>query len=356
MSDKEEDVFLDANSQEDDSVPRRSSRKRRSTAGSLSASSKKAKPTKMPLSRSPGSSGTAKRAPPDKPVGAAVVEPAHGMDEFWTRMTTMLSGTEARMTNMIGGSEARLKAETTVVRQALERKLDGVAATVDGLKERMNSHESRMNQIEGNIADLIGGRIGVRGSERAAVVDPRGGGEDEGEEDEEEVVHKAWGSPRAGTSYASVAKTVPKRQMMRAVIDPAKKREDDYWRCRKAVRIRPVKDGIDKEALRDYLEGALGMSQSSIEALGMSRIVCERIPYGPKSKHQKEMVVWFPTTEARDVVKASARNLANLGSEYGVRLELPNHLKSAIQALQSLSYDIKQKHPKARRMFFLTIA
>ena len=46
----------------------------------------------------------------------------------------MLSGTESRMTTMTEGAEARLKAETAVVRQVLEPKLEGVTTTVDSLK------------------------------------------------------------------------------------------------------------------------------------------------------------------------------------------------------------------------------
>ena len=32
-----------------------------------------------------------------------------------------------------------------------------------------------------------------------------------------------------------------------------------------------------------------------------------------------------------------------------MRLELPNHLKSAMAALQSVSYDVKQRYPASRR-------
>ena len=53
--------------------------------------------------------------------------------------------------------------------------------------------------------------------------------------------------------------------------------------------------------------------------------------------------------EVRDAVKSAARNLAGLGSDYGVRLELPNHLKSSMRAIQSVSYDLKMKHPQVRR-------
>ena len=116
----------------------------------------------------------------------------------------------------------------------------------------------------------------------------------------------------------------------------------------------PVEDGDDRMALETYLTECLKIRSSSLAALGVDRVRTEKVPFGPKSKFQKEIIVYFPTTEARDVVKGSARNLATLGQNYGVRLELPNHLKSTMQAIQSVSYDIKQRHPQARRTFCLT--
>ena len=74
-----------------------------------------------------------------------------------------------------------------------------------------------------------------------------------------------------------------------------------------------------------------------------------RVPHGPAAKIQGEVVVSFCSTDVRDAVKSAARNLAGKGNEYDVRLELRNHLKSSMKALQSVSYDIKSKYPDARR-------
>ena len=52
--------------------------------------------------------------------------------------------------------------------------------------------------------------------------------------------------------------------------------------------------------------------------------------------------------QSTDVCDA-ARNLAGKGSTYGVRLELPNHHKSAMKAPQSASYELKTKFPQARQ-------
>ena len=248
----------------------------------------------------------------------------------------MLGGTETRMTTRIGDAEARLKAETSVVRSALESKMDGVVATVDDLKSKVDNQESRLVTLEDKLARMSGE---VAGS----------GGRGEGEEceDEPEIVTKAWGSPGPKSYAAALGR--PMIVAKRSRIDPEKKREEDYWRCRKALRLRPVADGEDRLALETYLTENLKLSSSSLTVLGLDRAKMERVPYGPKSKFQKEMIVYFPTTEARDVVRGSARNLANHDHTYGVRLELPNHLKSTMQALQSVSYELKQKHPQAKR-------
>ena len=75
----------------------------------------------------------------------------------------------------------------------------------------------------------------------------------------------------------------------------------------------------------------------------------QRVPYGPRSKQRNEMLVQFQTIEARDIVRGAASNLAGCGPEVGIRLELPNHLKTNMKALQQVSYEIKQKHPTSRR-------
>ena len=343
MSDKEEDVFLDANSQ-DDETPRRSSRKRRSTAGGpvTTTSAKKAKQTKMPTQRSPGQT----KSPPGrsrKAQAEAAASAPPGGEDFWAKMTTMLNG-----------SETRLKAESNLVRQALESKLDGVTATVNNLKGRIESKESRLDSLENNITNLIDERV----TAKMSSVCPRGSGSNLEQDDcdsVEEVVHKAWGSPK-GPSYARVAGTASgppgSRDVLvakRSLIDPAKKREDDYWECRRAVRLRPVGEGREIEVASAYLRDNLKIDEVALSALGLDRARFERVPFGPKSKIKKELIIWFPTTEARDVVKGAARNLAALGQEYGVRHEIPNHLKTNMQALQTVSYDIKQRHPTARR-------
>ena len=74
-----------------------------------------------------------------------------------------------------------------------------------------------------------------------------------------------------------------------------------------------------------------------------------RGPLWPSCTIKGEAIVTFQSTDVRDAVKGAARNLAGKGQDYGVRLELPNHLKSAMKALQAVSYELKTKYPQARR-------
>lgn len=52
-------------------------------------------------------------------------------------------------------------------------------------------------------------------------------------------------------------------------MDPVKKREEDYWMCRRAVRIHPANDGNKMEAVRTYLKDCLKMSESTMSSLGL---------------------------------------------------------------------------------------
>ena len=127
------------------------------------------------------------------------------------------------------------------------------------------------------------------------------------------------------------------------------RREREYWIARRSLRLRPVV--TDGESCREgairFMRDTMKLDGSTIDGLG--EFVAEKVPFGPKTKHKNEVIVRFTTVEARDVVRSAATNLAGCGPEVGVRLEVPNHLRASMKAVQTLSYDLKQKHPGARR-------
>ena len=88
-----------------------------------------------------------------------------------------------------------------------------------------------------------------------------------------------------------------------------------------------------------FMSDHLGLSESFLESV--SPFSVQRVPSGPAARIRDKAVVFFQTTDVRDAIKGAARNLASKGADYGIRLELPNHLKSAMKDLQAVSYQLK---------------
>lgn len=125
------------------------------------------------------------------------------------------------------------------------------------------------------------------------------------------------------------------------------RREADYWACRKSLRLWPMGEGPDHEEAVKFMSERLLLDSSTIKCLGDFKV--QRVPFGPKTKYKNEVLVRFLSVEARDVVRAAATNLAGSGPDVGVRLEVPNHLRAGMKALQSLSFELKSKHYGTRR-------
>ena len=130
-------------------------------------------------------------------------------------------------------------------------------------------------------------------------------------------------------------------------VSPEKRKDENYWRCRRALRLRPIGQGNAVERVEEFMREHLGLSDLFIQSVGPFTV--QRLPFGPEACIKGEAIVTFQSTDVRDAVKGAARNLAGKGRDYGVRLELPNHLKSAMKALQAASYELKSKYPQARR-------
>ena len=68
---------------------------------------------------------------------------------------------------------------------------------------------------------------------------------------------------------------------------------------------------------------------------------------GKSSKIEDEVVVRFPDVGTRDSVRSAAFNLA--GSKAGMRLKIPDNLRPSLQALESVSFNLKKQHPTLKR-------
>ena len=301
----------------------RTGRKRRSTAGnSTSSYTKKLRASTMPTERSPGhrksqgqgqaQEGAAARRTPKQATPGAAGDAED--DAFWTRMG-----------NLLGGMESRLKQETTDVKDQLGQAIGDLGSRVEKTERRLDELTDEVHQIiDKKIASTLGAL--TRG----------------------DIQTESCNDPGLMSSTRSYAAAASSASIVSAKVgrSPRKSKEDNYWRCRRALCLRPIDEGEDIGAVRNFLLRHLGLGEDFLADLGPFTV--QRIPSGPAAKIKKEAVVTFATVDARDAVRGAARNLAGKSSDYGVRLELPNHLKSAMSSLQSVAYDIRKKFPGSR--------
>ena len=322
----ENEVFVDA---EEEVTPRRSGRKRRSTAGS-SSTIKKLKAGSMPTQRSP-KRGPNMEAPAAQMAG---VNPA-AQPDAGQQSGNLVEQMQAMMGTMLGGMEGRLNKASTEIRTSVDQAL----TSISDLNARVSANENKMSEVMGEMESLIDKKI-EEGLRHRAIPDSFPSLTRDGAP----ALSEQSGS-LTSMSYATALSSVPGRR-----VDPTERRETEYWACRKALRIRPVVSGNlgPKETALEYMERHLKLD-SSFLAMTRDGMRAEFVPFGPKSKYKNELLLRFESVEARDVVRSSATNLAGKGQEFGVRLEVPNHLKAAMRALQTVSFEIKQRNQEARR-------
>ena len=119
---------------------------------------------------------------------------------------------------------------------------------------------------------------------------------------------------------------------------------DRYWRCRKSLRLWPIVGPDMAASVRDFLRSKLeidGEDLDSIVLVSVEKVV------EPRSKVQHEAVVEFASPAVRDSIKSSGFKLE--GKREGIRIEVPNFLKTDFQALQNLSYKLKMANPGMKR-------
>ena len=89
-------------------------------------------------------------------------------------------------------------------------------------------------------------------------------------------------------------------------LDPAERKEIDYWKARRSLRFRPVGEGADLEAAVTYMRDHLRLDESFIN-MTTGKFAASRIPLRPKAKFRHDILVTFGSVEARDVVRGRLR-------------------------------------------------
>ena len=214
--------------------------------------------------------------------------------------------------------EARLKQDTDQVKEQLVVAVE----TIGQLGTRVDLAEKRMDGLIDEVKSIVDMRmasnhVGVTSGNRDCVV-----------LDQSPSVAASTSSTYA-TALASggldPTSTNVSTKLLgpRLRISPEKKREEDYWQCRKKLRLRPIGPGDPVTEVKKFMTEHLGLSPLFMESVGHFSV--QRLPFGPSAKIQNEAVVTYLSTDVRDAVK------------------------SAMKALQAVSYEIKTKFPMARR-------
>ena len=308
---------------------RRSTRKRKSTAGddSLRASGSKKKKEMPKVGRSP-------------PRGQAQAQDQGQAQAF----EAMLLAMEGRLSAKIEkASEASREAahQAKLNSEGLELLESRVDANETCLMDALRESETRiMETVQSKIQDLVQEHVKVMVSAQLHAA----GFDQDLTASDLTVRNSVIQTP--STSYATAAAASPMPSKPRDVLSKADKQENNFLVARRSLRLWPIPGG-KKESLEGFLKEKLRMEPSFIrEELG--QVVLSK-PKEPRNKNKDEYIVTFESKQVRDEVKSKAANLANHRETAGMRLHVPDHLQKDFRTLMNLSYDLKQKHPALKR-------
>ena len=331
---------------------RRSSRKRKSTAGgedsmSKGASSKKKKtsPNKSPnmpkVARSPAKGAQ----PPTTGTTPTSKTPQQGQS-FEALLLAMEGRLSAKLEKASEASkeaanQAKLNSESL---ELLESRVDANEAC---LMEALGRSEARiMAKVQAQVEDLLQGRVKelVDAQLHAAGFDQDLTAGDLSLRNSVQVCNETSGK----NSYAAAASQSSRSSLQLVTKTKEEKQDMKFWKARRSLRLWPIKDG-SKEALENYLKDRLRLEEEFVrEELGEVVLAKVREPKS-KTKNKDEYVVIFENKQIRDTIKAAAYNLANHRNDAGMRLDVPDHLQKDFHTLMNLSFDLKKKHPELKR-------
>ena len=123
------------------------------------------------------------------------------------------------------------------------------------------------------------------------------------------------------------------------------KQQEAFMDHRRSLRVWPVLGPDTKANLTLFLKEKLKVPDEDMKKLG--NITYRK--FRDATANDNELLISFETKRARDIVKASGKNLAGLGNKVGMKIHVPGHLQSNFNLLQSLGYHLKQTDETIRR-------
>lgn len=295
---------------------RRSTRKRKSTAGDTGmprGSESKKKRNSTGNKKSPK---TQESAMPKLPRTAANDGPPPTPSQPQSQAQPQPSQTQT-LEALLAGMEGRLGSKIDTTNTKVDRALTLVAETnsaIEDLELKVAASEEaidkKLDEVEARIQSKVKTMVLDQLREAGFEPDLSAG-----------ALTMIRNSRMTNQSMYAAAKptiTAPSGQMSQE-----EKRKMNFWDCRKSLRLWPVKDG-SRQSLVDYLTNRLNMDDSTIDNLGELRIrkVFERRP-----RYADEVIVTFEDKGRRDAVKSHTYKLAEHRDKAGMRLHVPDHVQ-----------------------------
>ena len=250
--------------------------------------------------------------------------------------------------------------ELTLLRQSMKVKFLESGAKVDNLKSeviaKLDANDQAVAELQVTVSDVT---LSVDANQRAiqqvrAEVERR---EVELPLRVEAIVQEALAThpprpPHLGVKPRQVQRLDELESAFSTEDEPRSDRRDEaYSRARRSLRLWPIsKEGNLKERTEEFLVNELLLDQQ--HAVGLSFEV-KRVGNSARSRDsaprtiRDEVLVVFESVRDRDDVRSFAKNLERPGR--GLRLEVPDHLWPSFRVLQSIGYELKQKHPGLKR-------
>lgn len=125
-------------------------------------------------------------------------------------------------------------------------------------------------------------------------------------------------------------------------------RRTQYQRCRRSIRMWPVdQTGSKEEGVRRFMRTYLSMPEQMVDNTKFEAI--EQIQQPRRSKISGEVLVRFLNAQTRDSVQSYAISLAKFPGKAGLRLELPDHLRSLFRQFEAHGADLRAAHGAVKR-------
>lgn len=117
--------------------------------------------------------------------------------------------------------------------------------------------------------------------------------------------------------------------------------EKDYLMARRSILFWPARGDDLKQAATEFLGNVLRIPSVLLDALKFEHL--ERTRQPRRSRIEDELLVRFVTATDRDAVQSYASNLADAGPNTGLRMQIPEHLKSLFKQFEKHGGSLKQK-------------